>query len=383
MKLAVAGLLAIQLTGGSGAQTTASDPCRRPHCTLAGEDLAYVLALADMRLFPIEKLRFNDGVERNGWDAAEWLWDRHRQGHGGWPEATSPRTLGDIGSVACDPAAVNAIVAAGYASLGRDTALRTYRVASLLDVIGRTHEAEQLLLAAIAPGSEVEDEPAWQDYAHFLARHGRYQEALPLVERDQPAQGGCSLGVQSHLAAKFSWIELCCSGLRDDACRAELFDRRFDVVGINGLAPYVAEHLIRDGSLDPAREAQLWFNESISPRLREPYAKHWRRQFSDELTKWEHAPAEPSYDWANPVDIEQAVERARELAPDDMYAAARLLNRASESGAPAVGHAVLELLALPWPRPDDWSRKYLRECWVDGLLTRTYGCADPDDPATW
>src|SRR5687767_617341 len=72
---------------------------RGPHCTFAEEDLPLVLALGDLGRF--ECLRVAPGVELERRRAARFLWDRHRQGHGGWPDEKATGMLAELGLGEC------------------------------------------------------------------------------------------------------------------------------------------------------------------------------------------------------------------------------------------------------------------------------------------
>ncbi len=364
------------------------NPCRRSHCTLAGEDLALIIALATFDFASTERVRVAAGVELEIWDAFTYLSKRHEQGHGGWPDDSSPKTLVDLGLAGCDPGALEALRAVGYTNLGQEQrVLDAQEIARWLECNGRFFDSEELFRAAIPADSKPEDEVAWQLYGKFLARRGRFEQALPLIEPYEE-MAFCGMAAEFNNQDKFDWVEFCCNGLHGGTCDEFLFEKRMTIVGISGLAEYVANRNLERKSTAPELEARLWFESAIARAdLEREQADCWKECFLEDLEAWTKSrstpPSPDSFDWARPEGVARAVALARDVANSDPRQAYLLLDQAAATGNTLAGLAVVEFLAnrsIAW---DDDTRRYLKQVWSDAILLRTFGCADPENPKTW
>ena len=362
----------------------AADPCRRPHCTLGGEDLPYLLALADVRTTKHRgTLRLPDGSEVDAWWAWHALIERHRFGHGGMPKPQWSGTWTEFGSVACDPLGLAAAieVAQNSRAAGSPLAIEVVCFARLAELSGDSATAERVLIDATQSGPGLGAEYQFEYLAQFLARRGRFAEALPLFERS-PILASCGLNAASQRSERAAWIERCIAALQGDACREELWvERRFEI-GAQGLARHVATALRAAGSGLPVEEALEWFDRALAPKLAPLRVGIERADFVTELTQW-NQPRPRAIDAHDPEEVARVVDRIRELMKQDEYRAATLLLEACDTGLPVVGAVVLEFAGEASTHWHTSLREEFRERWREAILLRTYGCADPLDPETW
>jgi hypothetical protein len=167
------------------------------------------------------------------------------------------------------------------------------------------------------------------------------------------------------------------------SCGETLAERRFEAIGVRGLARYVAAQNFERDSLDPVGEARVWFERVIVPRLRPERAEADRRSFEEGLRAWRPPKTSVERDLTNPAALDEALIEVRELLESDPSAAWRALRKAALTGLPAAGRVVREFTIddrAGWSR---FEREWLDEIWVDALLRRTWGRAHPEDPRTW
>jgi hypothetical protein len=366
------------------------DPCRRPHCTLAEGDLPVWLSLVVWKpRFEGDLFELEPGVAVKAGEATTRLLERHRYGHGGWPDRESGEALVERGSVSCDPKAILALHAASMDSLRADCGDRLcWDIASISERNGRFELAEELLRAAIPAGSEPSSgATGWLFLGRFLGRRGRYQEALMVFKEYRLGRGGCGLGDDLIINEQLGWIERSCKALGDEAGLFDAWWRRLMNCKATGAAWQSADYFASKGFVQPEVESLRWFDSLDDQALGSIPRKHSRGEFVEGLESWRRwfdgeRPA--SYvDVSVPGGVELAVSRARKLAASDPWAASRLLQDAAETGSPAAGIAILEMVADPKIGWKDSDREWLRTCWREGLLMRTYGCADPGVPTTW
>lgn len=362
-----------------------SDSRYRPHCTLAGGDLPFWLALSDLHTASKETLRLADGIERAAFQAARELLQRHSRGHGGLPSTTWTATWIEAGSVPCDRIGLDALVAAiERAPQHSELASWMEFAARWCELNGEFIDAERLYFASIRRVGERE--VGWDSFAEFLARRGRHAEALPLFERSDVI-ASCQASQSTALARRFDWIERSTLALDPSTCGDSLWERRYDVVGIEGQAKFVAGKLLARSSSNPVTDALAWFDQILVHQIVPHRVRLERKLFVEELETWNRQrhskPTPPIVDISDPRSVESVVVQARELSATDSARAATLLLAACPSGLAVVGHAVLELANDP---SVDWHtsvRDELRKAWRQSLLERTFGLANPDDPRTW
>jgi hypothetical protein len=371
------------------------DPCRRPHCTLAEGDLAAWLSLiAWTPSFDGDRFELGRGEGRNAWSAGSRLWELHRFGHGGWPGVESPALLVETGSVACDASSLLALYTAISSRIvssrqeDRHVGWLVDDIASLLERNGRLELAERVLRLAIPhdctpeTSSSARGHMEWFELGRFLFRRGRYDEALWIFGR-LPELGGCSLGGNPNL----DWMERCCAALADEAGLFGVWTRRIKTDKAVDAGWAAAEHFAARGFTVPETEASSWFDglrDDVFARVPRESA---RSSFVEGVERWRRwiAGERPAnfVDISAPGGMELAILRAKETASTDPWNARWLLSQAAASGSPTVGIAILEMAAdrgIQWNESD---RSRLLECWSDGIMTRTFGCADPEDPSTW
>jgi hypothetical protein len=265
--------------------------------------------------------------------------------------------------------------------------LDRHEVARLLELNGRFSDAEQLLVARFDPAEIPKEDLARREYGEFLARRGRFAEALPLIEEFHPGWFLCGIGSRHYAQYKFRFIELCCDGVDQGACDETLFQKRFDLLGFDGLAEYVAQRALDQGRGSPAAESRAWFQWALRSSPHSSEETVWMTErFELELRFWEESRTrhgEPRVGWNDAEAIERSVAQALDLVRTQPEEAFGQLSRTVDSGAPVVGRAVLQLVQ---DRTNAWTadnREYLMAAWRDAILTRTYGFADPENPATW
>lgn len=327
--LVLVALVVLQAQAAPPAPTATLEHRSRPHCTLAGEDLAHFVTLPDMCRWSGRHDVPPYGA-RHWWDVADCLWKRHRFGHGDWDETTTA-TLIEFGSVPCDAVGLRVIVQAAQAAVSsRDFGPGTEHVARILELNGDFESAEALFRKRIEADPEKPDPYLWRDYAMFLARRGRFEEALVKFESAPPITGLCGLSLDTDTPRIRPWVELCSRELCGNLSRADQWEARK-----------------RSAPPSPGGESF-----SIYERI--------------EFTR---APQRLVYDQD---------EIVRRIASGDYK-----LNQIADSGFPVAGHLVLDFVGDSEQRRGDVRRQLLFERWRDGVWRRTFGRADPEDPTTW
>src|SRR5687768_3715846 len=144
-------LLVVTCLASVSPTTPLQSPARRPHCTFGEEDLPLVLALDELDRDGLERLRVAPGPLLHAREASGWLWTRHRQGHGGWPDPTETKTLAELGLGACAPHVMDALFSVAIQAPRAENLLDRHEVARLLELNGRFSDAERLLVARFDP----------------------------------------------------------------------------------------------------------------------------------------------------------------------------------------------------------------------------------------